>query len=415
MIELLNSRFVTYYFNRSGMGRGGNAEASAFTKDKPGNPYAYLAAYTPDGTYISETEVYADKYDVLAWLTKLLADHPVHATATPAEEAVATKGKSKTATAAARLAWIRQLERLGERKAAHEALALPAGTALTPALAAERQRLRMRLLRSAQQWDALAKVLEQPVAAPATKEALAVDRLIESAHLGLARKQHDDVLARLRKEVRTHDDHPRAAELHFALGRAAWFAGEQDWARFHWMWIWHERRDDRLAMRGKIAAAALIMPYANPELAGYEARGRVGTHDIEQEHRGSCALYKRLRPYYDRGDWAGPAQAAKQAASRASPRDLVRSLRDGNRFVAANNKVVDQLVALGKPAIEPLVEAIEDPDFAGRGYAAWALAKVLGPLDPRPAEAVALLRETAASSEGYVKALSESGLRTLTR
>ena len=68
-----------------------------------------------------------------------------------------------------------------------------------------------------------------------------------------------------------------------------------------------------------------------------------------------------------------------------------------------------------KGALERIAKLLEDPDFGGRGYAAWALAKVLGPLDPRPAEAVALLRETADSSEGYVKALSESGLRTLTR
>ena len=50
MIDLINRRFVAYYFNRSGNGLGGNAAASRFTSGKTKNPYAYLAAFTPDRT-----------------------------------------------------------------------------------------------------------------------------------------------------------------------------------------------------------------------------------------------------------------------------------------------------------------------------------------------------------------------------
>ena len=66
-------------------------------------------------------------------------------------------------------------------------------------------------------------------------------------------------------------------------------------------------------------------------------------------------------------------------------------------------------------SVEPLVKAVGDLDFAGRGYAAWALAKVIEPIKERPAEALKVLEEAAKSSDPYVKALSVSGLRVLAR
>lgn len=43
-----------------------------------------------------------------------------------------------------------------------------------------------------------------------------------------------------------------------------------------------------------IAAAAEIMPYPNPELGNYKARGMIGTEHIVREVARSMEIYRRL-------------------------------------------------------------------------------------------------------------------------
>ena len=74
---------------------------------------------------------------------------------------------------------------------------------------------------------------------------------------------------------------------------------------------------------------------------------------------------------------------------------------------------MEELVAAGEDSVSPLIEAIDDAGFRGRGYAAWALARVVTVLDPRPADAMEALEQAAADEDPYVRTLARSGLSQL--
>ncbi|MFI5403105.1 MAG: hypothetical protein ACHQ1G_09225, partial [Planctomycetota bacterium] len=265
VIALLNRRFVPYYFNRSGMGEGGNAAASRFTTGRTKNPYAYFAAFAPDGAYLGESELYATKDEVLLWLVKLLEDHPELAKATPEEE------RAEGIKAA------RVLEETGRFAAARERYAA-LGSPLDEA----------RLARYAKDWEAHAKALARAEAA----DEVAAERGLRL----VAERKWADARALLEKAVRAHPESARRAEMRFALGVACWFSDDRDWAKFHWMWVVENLPDDRLSMRCRVAAAAEIMPYENPELDRYAAKGNIGTEHIVREVAKSRAIYRRLLP-----------------------------------------------------------------------------------------------------------------------
>jgi beta-lactamase regulating signal transducer with metallopeptidase domain/HEAT repeat protein len=93
-----------------------------------------------------------------------------------------------------------------------------------------------------------------------------------------------------------------------------------------------------------------------------------------------------------------------------APEAIARALRDGNEHLKADNVLVDQLLLHGKEAIEPLVRAIRDRSFSGRGYAAWALAVVMFGTESSTDAGWAALQEAARDSSGYVHALARSGM-----
>lgn len=270
VIALINRRFVPYYFNRSGMGEGGSAAASAFTKGKTKNPYAYFAAFSPDGTYLGESEIYATKDDIVLWLRKLLDDHPELDKPTPLEERA-------EGLAAARV--LEENGRFAEARGRYVALGSPLDEA--------------RLARYAKDWEAHGKALARVEAA---------DEVAAETGLRLvAERKWDDARAHLEKAVRAYPESARRAEMRFALGVACWFLDDRDWAKFHWMWVVENLPDDRLYMRCKVAAAAEIMPYPNPELDNYAAKGMIGTEHIVREVEKSRAIYLRLLPVWEKG------------------------------------------------------------------------------------------------------------------
>ncbi len=429
---------MPYYFNRSGNGRGGNAEASAFTKDKTKNPYAYLAAFAPDGTYLDESAIYADKNQAREWLASLLRKHVKFAAWTQEEERVKKRGMAEGASVAERLVLARLYERLASYDDAMATLnAIGKDTRVNER--AEIARARMRMQRATEQWEALGNSIKRVREGDeAIRSILAADLDAESLYLLVHQKKHKAAIALGRSVVHRHDANPRATDIHFSLGVASWFAGERDWARFHWMWIWHERRQSRLAMRAKIAAVHETMPYPNPELGGSEYEGNIGTHHIEQEHNTSCMIYRKLRPRYDQKEWkinapnsapnggaAGPTSSGPQssgdrespdrgAPSNDPPHDavvLAQQLRDGNRHVSNNNVLVEKLVKTGAPALHALLKVLNDENYLGRGYATYALGKVMGATKSHPLAAkMALVRGLQHKSD-YVRGLSSSGLR----
>ncbi len=270
VIALMNRRFVPYYFNRSGMGEGGNAAASKFTTGRTKNPYAYFAAFSPEGEYLGESELYATKDDVLAWLVKLLRDHPEFDAPAPGEERA-------EGLAAARV--LEETGRFAEARERYAAIGSPLDEA--------------RLARYAADWEAHEKALARADAA----DEVAAERGLKL----VAERKWAEARALLEKAVRAHKESGRRAEMRFALGVACWFSDDRDWAKFHWMWVVENLPDDRLSMRCRVAAAAEIMPYENPELDRYAAKGNIGTDHIVREVAKSRAIYRRLLPAWEKG------------------------------------------------------------------------------------------------------------------
>ena len=109
----------------------------------------------------------------------------------------------------------------------------------------------------------------------------------------------------------------------------------------------------------------------------------------------------------------GKRRPAVEADPTTSPVLLVARLRDGNPHVPANNLVVNDLMGIGVPALQPLMVAMEDEAFPGRGYAAWALAMVLRHTGSQDPAAHAALAKAAQSGETYLRLLAKSGLDVL--
>ena len=88
VIELINRRFVPYYYEVSGQGCAANPEAAEFVGKKTRNPWAFLAAFAPDGELLGETALYADKDQVFEFLHSLLVRHPEFAESAADERAL---------------------------------------------------------------------------------------------------------------------------------------------------------------------------------------------------------------------------------------------------------------------------------------------------------------------------------------
>lgn len=410
VIDLLNRRFVTFYFNRSGQGEGGSDAATAFVNGQTDNKYAYFAAFSPDGKIVGETDLYADKDATFDWTVKLLADHPEFAGMTSEEKAVFDKSEEANLVEIGRLE-----EELGQyAKASEHYTALMHST--EPNAAAEGGASLLRVQRYLELWkeqeeteNVLRKVQPENASLLVVLDLERGRRLLTAGKTKPARALLQDVSRRAAGR-------PRHAEAHFYAGVACWFDDDRSWAKLHWCWVNENLHTDRLARRAYIAAAAEAMPYANAELGGFKADvGSIGTGDIVRGYRSALRVHKKLLPAYDAGENSG-GTAGQAPVSAAAPGDvaakaaaLVAELRDGNAHVAKNNPMVEELVSIGKPALAPLVKAVNDETHPGRGYSGWALGRLLASLEERPQFALNALEGAANSSDSYVSALSRSG------
>jgi hypothetical protein len=275
VIDILNRRFVSYFYNRSGKGEGGNNHARGFVTGKTKNKYAFFAAFKADGTYLGETPLYGTKDEVFAFLLKLLADNPEQAKP-QADEAAIRANAEKDPIALARLE-----ESLGNFDAADPIYAAikgsPNGTA---ALAA-----RVRIARYKKDWTAHAALT--------TKLTNATDAAMERAYGFLEAKKYGEAQALLRKTLKAEAIGKRTGEMHFYCGVASWFLNQRAWAKFHWCWVQEHLPKDRMYMRCRIASAAEAMPYPNPALGGFKAGGNIGTRHIVAEVERSMRVYRK--------------------------------------------------------------------------------------------------------------------------
>lgn len=303
VIDLLNRRFVPYFFNRGGPGKGHDKAAQEFTTGKTKNPYAYLAAFTPSGEYLGEAEIYADKDDVFAWLKKLLADHPEYALATDYEKQLveAQEKKELSRESPLLMSLARLQEELGEYQDARRAYKRIAAGDPGSEESAQAHLGLLRIARYRKRWQEH-ETLEDALRTADKEKAWAADVAMERGHRLLARKEYQQARELLEPLARAATASSRLAEIHFHAGVACWFLEDRDWAKFHWCWIVENVPEDRFYMRAYVAAAAEIMPYPNPELGNYRARGMIGTEHIVQEVRRSKEIYKRLLPLFEKGE-----------------------------------------------------------------------------------------------------------------
>jgi hypothetical protein len=264
VIDLLNRRFVPFYFNTGGPGEGHDADAAAFVKGKVKNKWAHFAVFTPDGEYLGESPIYADKNGIFEWLMGILAKQPKYAGATAAEKKVLEAGGA----AAARLR-----EEIGDYAEARK-LYTKLGDSVSLA----------RLARYEKRWDDHEKLL------PDLKGA---DAAAEKGYLLLHQKKHKEARELLERAAKDHAASTRAAELRFSAGVACWFLDDKRWAHYHWVWVVENLPEDRLARRCYIAAAAEGMPYENPELDGYAIDSNTGSVNMIK------AAYRRARKDYE--------------------------------------------------------------------------------------------------------------------
>lgn len=311
VIDLINRRFVPFYFN-VGKGQMGYDESAAkyiaevderFAGDRVPTPPVWIIS--PEGELFTTIDNYADKHAFHAALVKMLDDHYEMGLPTPEEEAVlaAPMDEAQSKSATAWLGAARLHEELGRDDLARTAYELAA--ALAERRGDEFVHANLGLMRLAR-WkgdlDAASVAFSaamgvfsdtdgQPVSA-ACKD----DVVVEGAHLFLARGWDERARHSLITMIKARPTSHRLGEMHFYAGVAAFRLGEREWANFHWCWVLENLPDDRHYMRVYLAATADAMPYPNPELGGYKGDVKMISHAAANKARAAAmADYERLK------------------------------------------------------------------------------------------------------------------------
>ncbi len=388
VIELLNRRFVPYFFNTGGPGEGHDDAARSFVAGKVPNRWAYFAAFAPDGHILGATGIYDGTDEVFAFLRALLRRHPEFDHPTDAERLALARSSQEVAAADALAAG-----RIGEELAKFAAARQAYERALTVGDAAERATARRGLLRVARgdgDWPAHAAAIAA-AASSGEAVALAVDLAIERGLHALAQRRFATARVTLESAIAAAQPSPRLAELHYEAGRACWFLGDRDQAKAHWCWILELRPDDRLAQRARLAAGADGFPYPNQELGGFEGKsGPVGPGALDDAVAGAQRIWQQRRAQLLAGEF--DLDAVRKAAATEPDLPLPRrptpttDPADGPDSLvarlanpaddAAQARAIDQLAAAGQPAAMALVVAVGNEDFTGRLAAVVALGRV---------------------------------------
>lgn len=385
VIELLNRRFVPFFYNTGGPGQGHDRAATDFARAKVGNQWAFLAAFAPDGEVLGVTEIYDGTREVDGFLRALLRRYPQYDRDTEAERATLAAGVEGggAAVAAGRLA-----EQLGRHDLAVGLFERARGDT-DAAIAAAAHAGRLRALRSLGDWPRHEQALADARGATAAGT-LAVDLDLEQAQRWMRQRQFARVRTLLQPRTRQGLGSPRLAELHYEAGRACWFQGDRDMAKAHWCWILEHLPDDRLFQRARLAAGADAFPYPNQELAGFEAKtGPVGPGALDAGVAAAREVHARLWPRMAQGDFTptidGPADVepieltAEPALDEGvldKPESLVARLTSGGEpaTIATTMAKVRQC---GSDAVLPLVVAGRNPVFAARARVATLLGEIL--------------------------------------
>jgi tetratricopeptide (TPR) repeat protein len=310
VIELINRRFVPFFFNVGKQGRGYDAAAAAFiAKVDPrfgGNavPTPPVWVFSPDGTLLTTIDNYAPKAEFYDALRQVLRDHPELDRDTPEESEVFVRptvhlGQGRGSNLAERLAAARLYESLGRWAKADGRYRM-----LETSETREGARAllgRARLARYRGDGTAVDRFLKRLQALdPALRSALRENVAMELGYRLLAQKRYRPAYRVLTTAARAFPAAKRLGELHFYAGVAAFHLEQRDWAAFHWCWVMKHIPDDHLYMRCYLAATADAMPYPNPELGGYRGKSRMISHALADRARDEAvAVFETLEPKWD--------------------------------------------------------------------------------------------------------------------
>lgn len=289
VINLLNRRFIPFFFNTGGPGLGRDAGAEAFVKGKVKNKWAHFAVFDTKGSWLGESEIYSDKDLTFEFLVKHLKDNPEYNQPTEAEKQAFAEAERNLSDAQVQLRAGRVHEELGEYAKAQanysRVLALSDGRAQV-----EAWRGRLRMARYDKDWTGMEKLIAE---IPATLQPdLAADVAVERGYALTAKKRHAEARKLLERAIREHPTSTRMGEMRFYAGVAAWFLNDYDAASFQWCWIVENIPEDHMVRRAFTAAAHRGMPYPNPELGGYASDHPGGSIEVIN------AAYARAREVY---------------------------------------------------------------------------------------------------------------------
>ncbi|MBL8821196.1 MAG: hypothetical protein JNJ77_01320 [Planctomycetia bacterium] len=298
MIQLLNRRFINFYYNTdSGPPQpeyqGKDPLAKEFVKGKVKNKYAFYAAFSARGEPLGVTDVYSSKDNVFDFLCALLEQNPEFNRFTSDEEKILASAREQPANAQAQLQAGKLYEELGQyAKARPYYERILAAEKATPAVA-DASRGLLRMLKYQKKWDALDALCVSLAARPNFAQLqINADVVTEKAHILKARKQYDQLCKSLEDAIKACPQSQRMSEMHFLAGVGYYFLEDKPSAYYHWCWVVENLPDDHLTRRCYLAAAHEGMPYENPELDNYSAPLHGGRIEVIQ------AAYDRAKEVY---------------------------------------------------------------------------------------------------------------------
>ncbi len=333
VIQLINRRFVPFYFNTGGPGLGHDSGANKFVQcletectlypdlkvivdpgKRQSNTIAYFAAFSTEADgkvlgvadgWTNEAEshdlekLYPGKDAVFQFLLKLLEDNPQFNKFTTLEEQTLAIAKAEPTNSMAQLQAAKIYEELGLYDKAkhflHKTLVLASAPAdPNPTQQATAFRRLLRIVRYEKDWDVHSELLKQIKLAELDQETLLdADIAMEVAYRMLDNGSYQELANHLTNAIERFPKTSRLGELRYYAGVASFFLEDKPTAFFHWCWVAENIPDDRLARRAYISAAHESFPYPNFELAGFRSKNSVGNHSIQ-------AAYDKAKTHYDR-------------------------------------------------------------------------------------------------------------------
>lgn len=124
---------------------------------------------------------------------------------------------------------------------------------------------------------------------------------MEEAHHLLSKKNYKECKELLVKTIKKFPLSKRLGEMHFYAGVSCFFLKESDWANFHWCWVMVNIPDDYYYMRCYLASTHEAMPYQNPELGGAKGKTIMISHAKADAARDRAMNdYKKLNDEFEK-------------------------------------------------------------------------------------------------------------------